>query len=681
MKIRPLLFGITLTAMSAWLTTEAVAQDVENFYQQNKVLNYSDGEKAPGTCPQPEKFDPNFHIYLCFGQSNMEGNAKIESVDRQNLDPRFMMMSAVDMPNIGRKKGDWYVAVPPLCREWTGLTPADYFGRSMVAQLPENVKVGVINVAVGGASIDLYDEDKTSDYISKQADWFKNFCKAYNDEPMRVLMECAKKAQKVGVIKGILLHQGCTDNGQETWPARVKLVYERMLKELNLNAEDVPLLVGELMTQEDGGCCWLHNSIIDKIHDEIPTAYPVSSLGCPGREDKLHFTAEGYRILGRRYADVMMSIINKDNSKTCSNVVPCQQYPKVDKDGRVTFGIFAPEAKHVMADICAKKYPMVNNGKGFWTVTTQPLVCGNHYYQINVDGVNVNDPSVKTVYGCGKSFSSIDIDVDIRGNAKLLEAMHGATMTPEEIALYQPNQGVAQGKVSELWYWSSVENRMRRCFVYTPASYEKGKAKYPVLYLQHGMAENETGWSNQGRMQHILNNLISQGKAKEMIVVMDNGNCDYGFGSKQGESREEFGASFENVLMSDIIPAIDANFRTKTDRLSRAMAGLSWGGKQTLDITTRNLGSFAYIGTFSGAIFGLDLKTFANGVFADANKFNSQVKYFFMGMGTEENFGADRMTSQLKEMGINVTYFPSQGTHHEWLTWRRCFAEFVQHIF
>ena len=111
------------------------------------------------------------------------------------------------------------------------------------------------------------------------------------------------------------------------------------------------------------------------------------------------------------------------------------------------------------------------------------------------------------------------------------------------------------------------------------------------------------------------------------------------------------------------------------------MAGLSWGGKQTLDITTANLDKFAYIGTFSGAIFGIDLKTFANGVFADANAFNSKVKYFFMGMGTEENFGADKMTNNLKEMGINVTYFPSQGTHHEWLTWRRCFAEFVQHIF
>lgn len=292
-------------------SSNASAQDVSNFYEKNTKLDYSDGSKQAGEMEQPTEFDPNFHIYLCFGQSNMEGNARIEPQDRQNLSPRFRMMAAVDMQNTGRKKGQWYVAVPPLCRAWTGLTPADYFGRTLVDCLPEEIKVGVINVAVGGASINLYDEDKTADYISKQADWFKNFCKDYNNEPMRVLMECAKKAQKVGVIKGILLHQGCTDNNQQDWPERVKLVYDRMLKELNLNAEDCPLLVGQLMTQEDGGCCYHHNAIIAKIKETIPTAYPIPSLGCPGRPDKLHFTAEGYRILGRRYAATMLELLKK----------------------------------------------------------------------------------------------------------------------------------------------------------------------------------------------------------------------------------------------------------------------------------------------------------------------------------------------------------------------------------
>ena len=286
----------------------ATAQNVSQFYEKNTVLNYSDGEKAPGIIPQPEAFDPDFHIYLCFGQSNMEGNAKIETQDRQNISPRFRMMAAVDMKSIGRERYKWYAAVPPLCREWTGLTPADYFGRTLVERLPENIKVGIINVAVGGASITLYDEDSTALYISRQAEWFKNFCKDYDNEPMRRLMECAKRAQQVGVIKGILLHQGCTDNGQQDWPNRVKLVYERMLQELHLKAEDCPLLVGELMTQEDGGCCWHHNSIINRIQQTIPTAHPVSSLGCQGKSDKLHFTAEGYRTLGRRYAEVMLSV-------------------------------------------------------------------------------------------------------------------------------------------------------------------------------------------------------------------------------------------------------------------------------------------------------------------------------------------------------------------------------------
>ena len=254
--------------------------------------------------------DENFYIYLCFGQSNMEGNARYEKQDMEGVNPRFMSMASMDDAKLGWKKGEWHTAVPPLCRPYTGLTPADYFGRQMVQRLPENIKVGVINVAVGGCSIDLFDEDKTASVIEKSADWFKGFCKDYENEPFRRLMEMAKKAQKVGVIKGILLHQGCTDNTQQDWPLRVKLVYERMLKELNLQASDVPLLVGELMTKEDGGCCYAHNAIIDRINETIPTAYPISSLGCPGREDKLHFTAEGYRILGRRYAEKMLELLN-----------------------------------------------------------------------------------------------------------------------------------------------------------------------------------------------------------------------------------------------------------------------------------------------------------------------------------------------------------------------------------
>ena len=264
-----------------------------------------------GETDQPDGFDPNFHIYLCFGQSNMEGNAAIEATDRKFVDPRFMMMAAVDMPSSNRKKGEWYTAYPPLCRNSTGLTPADYFGRTMVENLPESIKVGVINVAVGGASIDLFDQDKCAEYIKKQADWFKNYCKEYNNDPYKVLVTMAKKAQKQGVIKGILLHQGCTDNTQKDWPVRVKRIYIRLLNDLGLNEEETPLLIGELLSQAEGGACWGHNSVIAKTNSVIPNSYVISSKDCPGATDGLHFTAEGYRMIGKRYAEKMLTLLDQ----------------------------------------------------------------------------------------------------------------------------------------------------------------------------------------------------------------------------------------------------------------------------------------------------------------------------------------------------------------------------------
>ena len=267
-----------------------------------------------GEIKQPEGFDPNFHIYLCFGQSNMEGNAAIEGKDRVGVDPRFMMMAAVDMPSSKRKKGEWYTAYPPLCRDYTGLTPADYFGREMVAHLPESIKVGVINVAVGGASIDLFDQDKCADYIKKEADWFKNYCSEYGNDPYKVLVTMAKKAQQNGVIKGILLHQGCTNNGQKDWPVRVKRIYVRLLHDLGLNEEETPLLIGELLSQEQGGICWGHNNVIAKTQPVIPNSYVVSSKDCPGASDGLHFTAEGYRMIGKRYAEKMLELLGPDYS-------------------------------------------------------------------------------------------------------------------------------------------------------------------------------------------------------------------------------------------------------------------------------------------------------------------------------------------------------------------------------
>lgn len=302
----------TVAASYSDATLKKVTQNigVKIISFNNTAKNYTkvvDGGKTDA----PEGFDPNFHIYLCFGQSNMEGNAAIEAQDRVGISDRFLMMPAVDMNSMGRKKGEWYIAKPPLCREYTGLTPADYFGRTMVENLPESIKVGVINVAVGGASIKLFDEETRLSQINGAAEWFKNYCKEYGNDPYKRLVECAKIAQKQGVIKGILLHQGCTDNSQEDWTLRVKRIYQRLLHDLDLKEEETPLLVGELLQQSVGGVCWGHNNVIAKIQGPIPNAHVISSAACPAAADGLHFTAAGYRTIGKRYAEKMLELLDK----------------------------------------------------------------------------------------------------------------------------------------------------------------------------------------------------------------------------------------------------------------------------------------------------------------------------------------------------------------------------------
>ena len=316
---------------------EKLSQRIELFEQvsasKKKVIN-------GGIITQPEGFDPNFHIYLCFGQSNMEGNAKIEGKDRVGVDSRFMMMAAVDMSSSGRTKGNWYTAYPPLCRDYTGLTPADYFGRTMVENLPENIKVGVINVAVGGCAIELFDEDKCASQIKNAEQWFKNYCAEYGNNPYKVLVTMAKKAQQKGVIKGILLHQGCSNNTQKDWPLKVKRVYTRLLNDLGLNEEETPLLIGELLSQNQGGVCWGHNSVIAKTSSVIPNSYVISSKDCPGADDGLHFTAEGYRMIGKRYAEKMLELLDKkkeidfDTSETYFPLKPEAFNPSLYLEGQ-----------------------------------------------------------------------------------------------------------------------------------------------------------------------------------------------------------------------------------------------------------------------------------------------------------------------------------------------------------
>ena len=198
--------------------------------------------------------DPNFHIYRCFGQSNMEGNARVQPQDQEGVSDRFQVMAAVDFPEMGRKMGEWYTAVPPLCRPGTGLTPADYFGRTLVEKLPSEVKVGVIHVAIGGCHIETFLPDSIDNYVKNRAPvWMKGMLEAYDNDPYGRLIALAKKAQKDGVIKGILLHQGDSNTGQRDWPMQVKRVYDNILRDLGLQGEVVPLLVCEVVNNDRGG--------------------------------------------------------------------------------------------------------------------------------------------------------------------------------------------------------------------------------------------------------------------------------------------------------------------------------------------------------------------------------------------------------------------------------------------
>ncbi|MEO8532131.1 MAG: alpha/beta hydrolase-fold protein [Flavobacterium sp.] len=258
--------------------------------------------------------DPNFHVYLSFGQSNMEGNAPIEPQDKTDINPRFQVLEAVSCPETGREMGKWYTAVPPLCRCKTGLTPTDYFGRRMTAVLPENIKIGIVNVAVGGCKIELFDKDKFENYMTTAPDWMKGMVKEYNGSPYARLVEMVKIAQRKGVIKGILLHQGESNTNDTLWPKKVKIVYDNLMKDLNLNPEKVPLLSGETVNEDQNGKCASMNKIIATLPNTLPNSYIVSSKGCTAASDNLHFNAAGYRELGKRYADKMLSLLGYKTS-------------------------------------------------------------------------------------------------------------------------------------------------------------------------------------------------------------------------------------------------------------------------------------------------------------------------------------------------------------------------------
>ncbi len=264
---------------------------------------------APGMAAQAQ--DTNFFIFVCFGQSNMEGFPGIADQDKGPVDDRFQVLAAVDFPELDRKKGDWYPAIPPLCRPHTGLCPADYFGRTLVSRLPTRVKVGVVNVSVAGCKIELFEKDRFQTYASNAPGWMQNIIKQYDGNPYQSLVDTAKRAQKAGVIKGVLLQQGESNTKDKEWPAKVKGIYDNLLKDLNLKAEGVPLLAGEVVNADQGGASAGMNQIIADLPGSVPTAHVISSKGCECRRDHLHFAPEGYRELGRRYAEAMLPLLGE----------------------------------------------------------------------------------------------------------------------------------------------------------------------------------------------------------------------------------------------------------------------------------------------------------------------------------------------------------------------------------
>jgi enterochelin esterase-like enzyme len=369
-----------------------------------------------------------------------------------------------------------------------------------------------------------------------------------------------------------------------------------------------------------------------------------------------------------------------DDAKPAATNIRGAQYPKVHDDLSVTFRIKAPEAqKVVFAFFDDQRYPATKDDEGFWTATTKPQVPGFHYYRVFIDGAEVNDPSSSTFYGTGKDASGIEV--------------------PEKGVDYYLPKDVPHGEVRERWYFSKTTGDWRRIFVYTPPKYDADHdARYPVLYLQHGGGEDERGWPNQGKMSFIMDNLIAEGKAKPMLVVMEQG-----YARRAGEDaqpprppapgqRPDFSrmfTAFEDVMVNDLIPMIDSTYRTIPDREHRAMAGLSMGGMQTFQITLKNLDLFSYIGGFSGAGGGFggpfDPKTAHGGVMADPEEFNKKVHLLWLGIGTTE---PQRMYESVKNFhealdkaGIKNTYYESPGTSHEWLTWRRCLKEFAPLLF
>ncbi len=343
--------------------------------------------------------DPNFYIFLCFGQSNMEGQGTVEAQDKK-VNSRFQVLQSVNCSSLNRTKGKWYPAVPPLTRCWSGLSPADYFGRTMVENLPDSIRIGIINVSVAGCKIELYDKEGYTTYVASITEtWLKNIIAEYNGNPYGYLVDMAKLAQKDGVIKGILLHQGESNTGDTQWPAKVKKIYNDLLNDLNLKSDSVPLLAGEVVHADQGGICASMNTIINRLPQSIPTSYVISSSKCTDANDNLHFNSAGYRELGKRYAKKMLQImgyngplVGTEELMVAKDFSLEQNYPnpvsgetvipfEIPTETFVSLKVFNNAGLEIK-ELAGKKYPA---GKHTATFNARELLEGIYIYTLKTD--------------------------------------------------------------------------------------------------------------------------------------------------------------------------------------------------------------------------------------------------------------------------------------------------------
>lgn len=347
-----------------------------------------------------------------------------------------------------------------------------------------------------------------------------------------------------------------------------------------------------------------------------------------------------------------------DDWKPSPSNMAGQEFPQVNSEGRVRARIRAPQAHSVQLDISGVKFPMTKDPKGVWTGDSTPQDPGNHYYGLVVDGAEVPDPTGSFIYGSGAWRTAVEIPASDQNLYALKNVPHG--------------------QVREVLYFGKTSNTHRRSFVYTPPGYDADPTKrFPVLYLLHGYNENETGWSHQGCAGLIMDNLIAEGKAKPFIIVMENGGIATRPGvASRGNGRGMFDFSaFERALIEDVIPFVDANFRTIAGQPHCALAGLSMGGMQTRAIAPAHLDTFSYIGVFSGG-------SIAPKEIADMDAFKQRVKLVFVSSGSRENSVSGKAdVAALKEAGVNSVYYESANTAHEWQTWRRSLHEFASLLF